>query len=258
MPDTNNPGSRLYLQLDAIRKKARAAKTTTTAGKRVGVKLRKVLADVSGNDESETVKLFLFLVDLAKLAREAAEAIQTIPNIEHNTYIRPLQKLEKGLLSTTVDILAKTFAKQVLTEIDMLSLRACGDMLSAIYIDTAISEDDIAALQKDVDDLLKEVMKINLPHHLRNFLIDNLEKIRQALLGYRVRGNQGIREVIDSVLGASFLRRDELIEQAQDETNGQTIEKFFALIKKATEILSFAEKVKSLVGPAISLLLPPK
>jgi hypothetical protein len=259
MSDTNNPASRLHLQLETIRNKVKTTKPTTTArNSGAEIKLRTVLADVSGNNETETVKLFLFLVDLANLARKSAEAIKTVPNINHKTYIDPLQKIEKGLLSTNVDVLAKTFAKRVLTEIDMLSLRVCADMLSTVYVDTTIPANDITALQKDVESLLADVMKTNLPNDLRDFLIDNLEKMRQALLGYRIRGNQGIREVVESALGASFLRRDELIEQAKDETKRKTLEKFFAVIEKATKILSLAEKVKTLAAPAMALLLPPK
>jgi len=258
MSDTNNPGSRLYLQLEAIRNKAKTPKSTTTAKKGEGMKLRTVLADVSGNEETETVKLFLFLVDLSNLAKQTAAAIQVVPNIDHNTYVRPLQKIEKGLMCTTVDVLAKTFAKRVLTEIDMLSLRVCADLLATVYVDTTIPPTEISALQQDVEDLLKEVLNTNLPNDLRDFLIDNLEKIRQALLGYRIRGNQGIREVLESVLGASFLRYDDLVEQAKDETKRKTLEKFFAVIEKATKILSFAEKIKTLAAPAIALLLPPK
>lgn len=258
MSDMNNPAGRLYLQLESIRNKAKRARTNTTSKTGKGTKLRAVLADVSGYSETETVKLFLFLVDLAQLAKKSAEAIQTIPNINHKTYIVSLEKIEKGLISTNVDVLAKPFANRVLTDVVMLSLRACADMLSTVYVDTSISAREITSLQKDVEALLEEVLKTDLPNDLRDFLIDNLEKMRQALLGYKIRGNQGIREVIESVLGASFLRRDELLEEAQDETKRKTLEKFFALIEKATKILSFAEKVKSLAAPAIALLLPPK
>lgn len=248
MPETNNPANRLYSQLEVIRSKSKPVNSK--------IKLRAVLAELSGHNATETAKLFLFLVELAALAKQTAEAVQTIQNINHKTYLVPLEKIEKGLLSTNVEVLAKTFSNRILTDMDMFSLRACADMLSTVYIDTTIPANDINGLQKDVDSLLAEVLKINFPPDLRDFLIDNLEKIRQALLGYKVRGNQGIKEVLESILGATFLRRDQIVEEAKDETKKKALEKFFALIEKTSKIVALAEKVKSLAGPIVTMLLP--
>jgi len=248
MSDTSNPASRLLLQLESIRTKSKAPNSKN--------KLRAVLADVSGHNETETAKLFLFLVELAEIANKSAELVKTIPNINHKTYIAPLEKIQKGLISTNVDVSARTFANRVLTDIDMLSLRVCADILSTTYTDPTVPANDITNLQKDVDALLTEVLKIEFPYDLRDFLIDNLEKMRQALLGYKIRGNQGIKEVLESILGATFLRREEIIEAAKDETKKKTLEKFFAIIEKTSKVVSVAEKVKSLAAPIITMLLP--
>lgn len=255
MPEMSNPASRLYLQLAAIQRKSKTSKSTTLYKR--GTKLRAVLATVLESDVTETATLFLFLVELANLAKKSAELIQTIPHINHKTYIDPLRKIEKGLLSTNVDVSAKTFSDRVLTDMNILSLRACADMLSTVYIDESISASDINSLRKDVDDLSNEILKIDLPNDLQSFLIHNLEKMRKALIGYKIYGNEGIREVIESALGEAFLRREVVIGHAEDETKRKTLEKFFALIEKATKILSLAEKVKTLATPIISLLLPP-
>ncbi|MDP1624472.1 MAG: hypothetical protein Q8L64_01760 [bacterium] len=255
MADSDNPASRLYVQLETIRNKVQ----TTALNNAQGIKLRAVLAGVVGCKPTETANLYLFLVDLAKLAQKSVDSIQTVPHINHKTYIAPLQKLEEDLLSTTIDLSAKTFTTRVLSDVILLSVRACADMLSTVYVDTTISNNEINGLQKDTDSLLSDVLKVNLPPDLKEFLVDCLEKMRQALLGYKIRGNQGLKEVIESALGASFLRRDEIIEQTKDDQEKRkTFERFFALIEKATKILSFAEKVKTLAAPAITLLLPPK
>lgn len=255
MADSDNPASRLYVQLETIRNRVQ----TTASNNTQGIKLRAILAGIVGCKPTETANLYLFLVDLAKLAEKSANSIQTVPHINHKTYIAPLQKLEEDLLSTTIDLSAKAFTTRVLSDVILLSVRACADMLSTVYVDTTISNDEINGLQKDTDSLLTDVLKINLPPDLKEFLVDCLEKMRQALLGYKIRGNQGLKEVIESALGASFLRRDEIIEQTKnDQEKRKTFERFFALIEKATKILSLAEKVKTLAAPAITLLLPPK
>ena len=190
-----------------------------------------------------------FLCDLISAVRSHEQLVKREDEINRDLHLEYIQKVKQGLLrvnSGTWKEFQETFNKVTLD-----TLMALSEGTSRFWKEENIPEEDLASLQSDVEDLINKVMESDLEDQLRRVLIDGLETVRHALVGYRIFGAEGIREAWDRNVG-SFLRYREGIKRA---SQGEVFRRWEDLLGKINHILENGLKIKRLADPITRLML---
>ncbi len=193
----NNPAARLL----EIINKARSIPGNVSTGDGWAK-----LFDLNSKDLPE---ILLRISDLFQLIYETRRAVEELNDYDHQLYLRPIDKVVSAFTTIRFDIEWAHIINQF-DETTLYGLSICSDVLSKYSKEQPIDEETIKALLKDVNDLQEDVLKSGLPDELRSFLLEQLEKLRSALLNYRVFGSKRLKSTLESITGAVFLKGNDI------------------------------------------------
>ena len=111
-----------------------------------------------------------------------------------------------------------------------------------------ISTEDLIELINEISDLEKIIMVTQMSSTLRNFILQQIASIKEALVLATVQGSRPIRESYEKIAGAFIIYKD-VIEPEAKQANGKTkevIKKFGNIVKKFAEAGEVTENLKSL------------
>lgn len=233
MIDESNPAGRLYKILMAARKH------------QDNTKIRKVWAEVLDCSESDDAELSLRVIEVYQLSHEVQTLIKLIPSLNHGLYLESFNKIDSAIFPLNLQASWRD-KKKALDEGLMTSLKFCAEELGRNYSEESISEEDLKQITQIVSDLFESVSSSEIDPALRIALLEEVEKIRSAISVYRIRGARGVKEALQSLLGAVIVNREGLAELSVErpsltEKLGELIEKldsFTSLALKASRILS--------------------
>lgn len=243
----DNPAGRLYSILHSVIEKGGTDD-----------KINDVLAEVFGIQPDNRLELFNIYVELLQLVRTSKSAVENLHGVDNDLYIRPFERLERGfsILSLNNKWLQ---LREYLDDSTLTALMFCSDTLSNRIGEKSISNKEIAKLQKEVEALLDTMVTIKLDDSLRTFLIDRLEHIRKAILYYRIKGADGLKEALENTIGSMYLFRTEKEEEnhEKDDSAMNKVKKtFIQIIEHLSKLVSFAKDTKELLGGDMPLLGP--
>ena len=199
--------------------------------------------------------VFRYLVLLGDLADETAKLIKDVPDLQHDIYLRCIPSVKQGLthpnLGNVWGNIRVHFSEKVLAE---LSFSA--EVLSRHSSERPIAPDDLQEIKNAVDGLFEKVLNSSIDTELKEFLLDLLETIRQAVAEYRIRGAKGLTQSVELVLGrllAFHKRNPGAITPGDDATS--LLKDFWTIVEQLDRLTSVALKVKQ-VAETFTPLLP--
>lgn len=237
MKQPDNSVARLHTILALLQKKA------TNKNEEIRLVLARVF-EVSPDDFAQLLEIYYALV---KLVMKAKDDVANISDIDQSLYLEPFQRLEKGFSANSL-IHPWTNFVPYLDATTMKSLQFCADTLSRKLSEQTISGEDLSDLQKEVNELLELVMKINVDEKLRSFLVEKLEEIRHAILYYRINGGDGLKEAFENIIGASFVFTRNRSDEDFSEDGKTAWQRFGKIIVILAGIVEFANNLKGLTG----------
>ena len=137
----------------------------------------------------------------------------------------------------------------------MVSLLLMSENISLRGGEEIISEENLANLQADVEDVINKVVDSDLEDNLKSVLFDGLEAVRNALLNYQMFGAEGIRQSLDRNFALPFRYSDEFAKASRSEEGKQIVYVFFGFLKNLNTTISTVLKIKQISGPAIDRML---
>jgi hypothetical protein len=240
MAKLDNPAGRLYEVLNQVRRRTGNAS------------IAEVWAGYFNISLKDTTAIYIHLVELMNLVDRAKKSVQQLQGVDHAIYLEPFKNIE---LALNYPNLSHQWG-QVKSHLDnttMLALKFCSDALSVRMGEKVISDEDLSKLQMEVETLLDKVLNANLPQDLAAVLTQKLEDIRQAILAYRITGNEGLRRAVESGFGAIWLHREE-IQELQDEKQKETLLDILGFMAHLAQIGAFVLQAAQLTAPFIPLL----
>jgi len=243
MAELDNPAGRLYEVLNQVRRRAD------------NVSIASVWAGYFNISLKDTTAIYIHLVELMNLVDRAKKSVQQLQDVDHAIYLKPFENIEQALNYANLSEYWEQ-VKRYLDDTTMLALKFCSDALSVRMGEKVISDEDLSKLQMEVETLLDKVLSANLPQELTAVLTQKLEDIRQAILAYRITGNEGLRRALESSLGAIFLHGEYIEEVQQDDEKKRTWFRVLEFMAHLSEILGFALQAAQLTGLVTPLLGP--
>lgn len=239
----NNPAGRLHDVLSAAQNHNKDLAT------------KAVWADVFGIPADDTGLLLQMIADVIDLMRQTKAAIERLDDVDHELYLQPLRNIE--LLFSHINFEAAWHAsKDRLDPTTMYGLRVAADKLSRVTGYSHVDNSELDALRRDLDVLLEEALRVDMPTELKMLFIRNLESLRQALLAYRVRGIDGLQHEIERTFGSLMLHKKQVIDAVEKGgAQGSMLTRFFELADRLNKLVSLAKNSKDLAAPAVPALL---
>jgi Na+/phosphate symporter len=238
----NNPAGRLCDLLNAAKKH-----TPTT-------NIRTVWASVFGIDEKDTATLLKSVADLIDLVNETKASLSRLTDVDTALYLQPFANIERGLAVMNFDNHWNDIGQHI-TETVLAQLAFGADKLARVSGFTEIDQSELDELREAVEKLLNDVLAAELPENLTQLLVRNLEAIRQALLGYRLRGVQGLEQEIERSVGSMVLHQDQIKKTKAGTKEQTTWETYFTVITRLNAMVTAAKNIKEIGPPAIQYLV---
>lgn len=246
MVQVNNPAGRLYQILNDIRSRF--------SGDVRMNEVWRVVLEIHPN--AGLAKVVLRVSQVMQLVEDSKRLIRQLPQLDQALYLEPFEAVDQAMSNFNLDETWERFHNRISDE-TLKSIRFCSDVFSREDADEVIEPSTLVGLQNEVNSLLQKILVVDLPDELRAIIVDSLEEIRQAILGFRVNGVMGLKIALDMSLGAAIRFRDEFGETVdEDTTRAEVVEGFRGILGKLDSLVSYGLKIKQLVAPITQLILP--
>jgi hypothetical protein len=241
MVKANNPAGRLY---DVLSNAKKHPPTQSEQSK-------KVWGSVLGVNPDST----LLIKRLVQLMEELDDTIGRLKKLENFTLAlhEPQLRAIWHALSPTLLNAHWEHVVHLLSDSSMISLASAADWLAHHDPDGEINAKELSSLQNEIEELVKEILGSELDATFREFVLEQLEKIRSAILEYRLRGPAALREALESTTGAIFLNRA-LIKKEAVKEGGTVWKQFERVISTTHTLIVTIAKFHQLAEPLIRLL----
>jgi hypothetical protein len=233
----NNPAGRLLELINKMR---------SIPG---NIPVREGLAKIFEVDKTDLPRILLGLKDIIELATDAREAVLGLDGHEQSLYLRPIDKVLSALSIMRFDIEWSQIIA-LFDETTLYGMSICSDVLSRYSVEKPIDEKKIKAMLDDIALIHEDIVKSDLPENLKIFLLEQLEKIRNALIRYRIFGSKYLKTALESATGAVFLQ-DTGITAWWDHP---VIQHVFQLLTQVANIVTVTQGSQVLVSGLQKLL----
>jgi hypothetical protein len=239
MIDESNPAGRLYKILSM----AKGQPDTNKVGD--------VWALVTGIENND-IALTKGVLELYSLSQEIQRLIKINEGLNHTLYLSSFNQIDRSFFPLNLGS-TWNLVKQYLTDEALTRLQFCADELSRFYSEESLAEEDLKDIVKKTEELFEALYNSTLPDTLRLCLLEEVERVRNAINMYKIKGAKGLKEALQGTIGAVVVNQEEL--QKASTGNADVIKRIGELIDKLDSFTSRALKLKRMLTKPIKFLL---
>lgn len=239
MIDESNPAGRLHKILSNAKRQPDNQKVKVVWSKALGI-------------EEDDIEVTKSVIELYSLSQEIQSLIKMNDNLNHELYLSSFNRIDMAFFPLN---LATTWqgAKSHLTDEALTRLQFCAQELSGFYSEETLSDEDLADIIKKTDELYNSLYSSTLPSVLRLTLLEEVQRIRNAISLYQIRGAKGLKEALQGAIGAVVANQEDLKKAKND--NDEVIKKLGGLLEKVDSFASKALKIHKIIKSPISFLI---
>ncbi len=231
MIDESNPAGRLHKLLSNAKNQPDKITVADAWAKVIGCK-------------NDPVQVTEAVVQIYSLSQETQSLIRMRSELNHNLYLSSFNKLEQAFFPLNLGSPWQT-AKQYLTDDALARLQFCAEALSKFYSEESLSEKDLQDIIDKTDNLFNLLYESSLPDSIKLILLEEIERIRNALIMYRIKGAKGLKQALQSAIGAVIANQEEL--KASTGPNKDIIQRLGELLDKLDLFTSRAMKLQRIL-----------
>lgn len=240
MIDINNPAGRYYEILRQAKEKGD------------NLRVRQVWSQVLDEDKDDDSALTKKVIEVFQLGEEVKRLINLSEGVNKELYLHPFPQIEKAIFPLNLDTTWSS-QKQQLDEGVMKSLQFCSELLSSIYTEETLQDEDLVQITKLIDELFNSVLSSTLNGGIRITLLEEVERLRTALSMYKIKGAKGLKESLQSTIGMVVANQSELSGAAN--SNPDVIERMGKLIDKVDSFTAKALKAHKALTKPVQFLI---
>lgn len=235
MIDETNPAGRLYRVLLEAKTKPH------------NQSVRQVWAKVLDCDEKDDAEITRRVVEVYSLSQEVKGLIEMLPDLNHGLYLKSYEKIDRAIFPLNLNSTWQG-QQQALSDDLLARLQFCAEELGRHYSEETLNDEDLAEVDALISELFTTISQGDVEISLRMALLEEIEKIRRSLAIYRIKGGRGVKEALQSLLGAVVVNKDALSDAG--EKNPAMLRKLGLLVAKLDSFTARALRIhKVLSGP---------
>jgi len=212
---------------------------------------RQVWSKVFDVNAADTPACLSVLIQVLGLVTDTRRSIESLENIDKEVYLQPIKNIEDSLTITHLDA-AWVNCKRHITEATIVGLAFCADTLSRVAPEEVLDNGVLNELKHEVEAMSDYVEKSEIKSTLKAVILDHLESIRRAVVEYKARGTQGLREALDSGIGSLIRHRDEL-RKTENQDVMKRLRELFGKIEDCVGVAAGALKLFNRVTDLLQL-----
>ena len=189
------------------------------------------------------------LAGIIKLVAEIERILDTNDVRNRDIHAKQLAAV-KNLIFEMGSMQWPEFRRQV-TDNFLMLLQLLDSELSDYWPKPPESIEGLATLQTQIEDLISDVVESDLGDEIKRVITDGLNAVRNAILEYRVRGVEGIRQALDMNIGL-IARYFADLKTADESDDGGVISKWSGVLQRVDTMISLALNVPQLAAPVIT------
>ncbi len=237
----NNPVGRLYNLLSQARQQS-----INQTSRNAWAAMFQVPATDTGNILQLTAQMIVLL-------KEAKEAVGQLKGVNPSLYTKHFARIEQAFATYNLEAGWTSFTNY-LDEPTMQALELAADLVSHQHPEPLIDQKQLAELLAEVNNLLENVLNSDVDVNLKNVFTECLEKIRRAVVEYRLRGASGLRDALDNSV-IILARHKDIVER---EAKGNPIaSSFFVVLSNLSSLITVGSPLIPLLTPFIAHHLLP-
>jgi len=237
--DESNPAGRLHKILSQAKKHID------------NKKVEEVWADVLDIEKNDVI-ITKAVVELYSLSNEVQTLVKMNNQLNHDLYLKSFTSINLAFFPLNLKANWSS-AKGHLNDEALTRLQFCAELLSTFYKEETLSEKDLKEIIEKVELLFETIYSSSLPLVLRLSLLEEVERLRNAISMYRIKGAKGLKEAMQGTIGALIANQEDLKLASQD--NPDVLKKLGELIDKLDSFTARALKLKKILTEPISFLL---
>lgn len=119
-----------------------------------------------------------------------------------------------------------------------------------------VDAEQLAKWQTEIDALIAEVLGVKVADDLREFIVEHLTFIKNAIVSYRLQGSEGLARTFRASMFAMLMRNDEINEQIskEDPKKPGPITKLMAFMSTMYTALRHAKQIGEFLPGAAEAL----
>ncbi|MDQ3284004.1 MAG: hypothetical protein M3Q69_21580 [Acidobacteriota bacterium] len=210
-----------------------------------------VWVEALGGKRGDERELLIRLAELRHLVDHTENSIRAIEGLNQNLYLRWLSSVSQAISPLRLNN-NWTETRRSLEDTTIQALEFAANELARRHQERVIPGDQLEALLTDLNKVVDSVIRSALEAPLKELLVRELERLRRAILNYRIRGADALREALEHAVGVVVLNKDALARNADEgELKG-----FWRVMYGVLQSLNFAMDVQQL-SETVMKLLPP-
>ena len=186
-----------------------------------------------------------------ELVNACQRLVERTPSTTQDLHMRQLRRVRNAIFRASAQNWGEF--RTNFNEDFMISLRWAAQDMSTHWYEETIPQGELAGIQLEIEALSERVVTSGLDSSLKTVLLDGLEAIRKAILDYRVTGADGIRQAVDSNIGA-VARHIQEIREVSDNEDKEVVKAFLGLVNVVNKTVTVVLKLKALGEGAIEFL----
>jgi len=236
----NNPVSRLYILLSGLPDEN--SPIGEYLSKEMGIDDDKILTEM---------RLYTDLVELTGICVEKINQFQGFDSEEIQDLNKPLFAIYRvlarhshtaGCYDVKSDIGLSTLA----------GLRVTARFIGRDHPEIEIDSDQLDELLESVHELTKFIIASDIHEDLKSALLKNTDRLAMAIRDYRIHGESGLKNAIESAIGSAFLVAAQNPEEAHKENFTEVLKRYSIVCNYFMTLLNLAFQGKQILEPLIN------
>lgn len=215
-----------------------------------GIPIKNMWAEVFEVDCNDTYRILYNLAELNKIIENVKEEIDSIEKLNKDIYLKPILSIERAIKVLDLNTISSGFKSRI-NDNTIQALAFCVDVLSREKSVEKIDEEEIKNIQKNIEEFIEEIINSDIADELKDFILKNLNNTRDAIINYRLRGLEGLKDAIEKSVGQIFYN-SQLIKK---NDGSEFVRRIFGILTKIELMLSIGSNGQSLLEPVTKFFL---
>jgi hypothetical protein len=204
-------------------------------------------------EPNNTGEILYTMAGIISLIRECKEKVLSLNIGGPKVFLETISSLESAFSNINPSICMYVI-QQDLDKATMNGLEFISHFIERDYGNYDIDEDKLRSLQEDVENLINEILNMKLPKEIKDMFIYSLEKIRSAIINYKIGGIDKLRDCMDIGIGQIVRNREILEINNNNQEVQEGSQKYLVFLGKIELLVTIGSKIKEIVEPIIGYI----